>query len=434
MRILLRTYKIAFIRLLSFAVIFIMAVMTPACSSDTPAFPEEEQEKITVSFMLSARRISSADRKDTRAPGSYPEVGSTGAEDYINIEEGDIQFYLFDESGGFIQDFTPDVVVTRADATGNIIYYSCIARLSSDYFRKAEADKKEYVGFRILATANDNSMNQGFIVMRPGESIGSVFSSFIASPMSVVPDATQLIETGKTQHIPMAGIQTFSVRTDRLRAADESEILDISDNTDSDVAQGAPIDLLRAMSKVQVIDKIDFKDGATGYNPADATKRISAITFTGIMPAGTLVPQADMWASANGYVTSQISAATLPVSPVFQETGTVSLTLDRYVNAVAGNPQGIQTGINVWSCYLWEWDQNKCGGEPYMTVTLAGNASKQYRVRFVPGTGDTSDYTQILRNHIYTFVITGLREDGSLSALWTVCPMDKATANIPSFN
>ena len=141
-----------------------------------------------------------------------------------------------------------------------------------------------------------------------------------------------------------------------------------------------------------------------------------------------------MWSSANGYVTSQISAVTLPVSPVFQETGTVSLTLDRYVNAVAGNPQGIQTGINVWSCYLWEWDQKKCGGEPYMAVTLAGNASKQYRVRFVPGTGDTSDYTQILRNHIYTFVITGLREDGSLSALWTVCPMDKATANIPPFN
>lgn len=92
----------------------------------------------------------------------------------------------------------------------------------------------------------------------------------------------------------------------------------------------------------------------------------------------------------------------------------------------------------VFSAYVFEYGKysvNDPSRQPYMTVTTRGD-NDNYRVtlplrlaKYEDGEATADDNLDaILRNHIYTYEISGISQDVKVD--WTVCDMDKLSTSI----
>lgn len=99
----------------------------------------------------------------------------------------------------------------------------------------------------------------------------------------------------------------------------------------------------------------------------------------------------------------------------------------------------------VFSCYLYEYDRSRITNSeqaPYMRVTTRGSAGLQdgeslvRPIRLATYTNGVADQNlqALLRNHIYRYEVIDVNEFSEIELVWTVCPMDEATVDIPSFN
>lgn len=414
------------------AAALLTAALLQACSGSSTDIPDDgnDIQGITISFSLVSYNAPGASKTMSRAPEDYTEAPGTGSENYIDIAGDDIRFFLFDGTGSYLQDFTPTTqVIGPFDGTG-MAYYTCTTVVKDQYFTDATDEKTgtATVDFYIMVIANGMSMRLGYPYFARGTDMEEVFSSLIKQPMLSQPDTSQLLDASKNgQHIPMAGIQRFSVPTDRLRASSSDNPLEISELTGNDV------DLLRAMGKIEIIDKIDIT-GAWDQKYQSDGKRISSVTFSGIMPTGSCVPAIDLWQNTSSVATEQVTSPTRAAGSTYGTGIPIAMLPDP-----ASRTQ-YHDGFPVFSCYLWEYAdgwRSATSEAPYMTVRLQGNPSKTYRLNFrvYNNDGDPSDFERILRNHIYRFEIVGVGQmEGELNAKWTVCPMTPVTIDIPEYN
>lgn len=431
------------------AVTLTFAALLPSCIYDSyeePA-PAPVEDGVTMSFTIVAHSPSGSAGLASRAdvtpdnPYGYDEKPGTAPENYIDVANRDFRFFMFDADEKFLCDFTPDTrVALGTPGADNLVIYDCTARVDKRYF---DLDAPT-VTFNILAIANGYSMGQNFFMFQPGTTtIADALDRFCANPMGYVPNAAQILGVGQTapgpQHIPMAGVQRFVVKTSAIAAENESAAINISNNDLADVTDGAPISMLRAMAKIQVIDRLYVdKDKWNGkYNEADAAIRIASVRFQGLMTSGSITPSSSNW--TNHETTKQITAASKPTNGTYAPARTISFVLDALVNS-GSDPQTIGKGYNVFSCYVWENDKTWVGTDkkPKIIVTLADDPTKVYEVPFAPTDSKHplyKDYCRTLRNHIYTFEIVGIADQATLFPIyWTVCPMDNVTVDIPEYN
>lgn len=439
--------------------LLLLLLLLVSCGSGHHALPGNpepmpEEENIYLRFTIMTRN-----QGQSRAADIDGDYTGSGAENYIDVT--DIQYLLFDADGNYLYNVTPMTRTLAAD--DNYTVYDVTARLYHYYFTR-NIDNPQ-IGFYILVLANLDGWGITLPDTEPGTSLQQYFTLTSCLPTEgTLPDAAALMNVaresaGNTQRFPMAGLQYFSVSTDKLKASTATDPYNISDVADG----GKDINLLRSLSKIEVIDKIGIPDDAV-FNPAtddtgvNRVLRIGSVAVNGIMDRGTLLPSFTEWVNANASETQQVDNPTQPASARYIAPAPFADGKEPGAEIAASSLSFVHDPIAtearddkcpVYSAYLFEYSKTGIGQslQPYMRVTTKGgtetrpdnttvtHAPVTYYLRMAQYTGghatSADNLPALLRNHIYRFEVTALSQ--SMTVHWTVCDMDTGVSDI-TFN
>lgn len=416
-----------------------MAFAMVSCVFEYPeAYDVDEGKKAYISFSI-VTRGSGKTRAGQEVPGAP-------AENYIDPSK--IKCLLFDGSELFLQDMT---TVSRITAmSGDFSLYEITAAVDDEYFRN---NIQGMIDFHILVIANYSywGIEDPGKSLVPGES--SVKDCFERlGKMTVTPNPYALLNADQSwtnQRFPMAGIQSFHIPGGALATTSESAPLNISG------AGGKDIGMLRALAKIEVIDKINIADGAVFDENVDNTGenaclRIDKLDVKGIMSVGGIVPDYPAWSVDGVCETRQVDKPSIPanatykIPPTLSEDGVITPDEGKYDqdHAISFSFDSHATDMRedkcpVYSAYVFEYD--KTGIDPtrqtYVEITTKGGMG--YESMFLPlrvaeyrdghaSSADNLDW--LLRNHVYRFEIHGIGQE--INVKWTVCDMDTAESEI----
>ncbi|WP_304961400.1 hypothetical protein [uncultured Duncaniella sp.] len=394
---------------------------------------------VNLSFTIVTRHAPSGRAADI----SGGLVGSS-VENFINIS--DIQFLLFDADRKFLQNFYPDVKL----ADGNTDYSEYVATVSIDepYF---DENIDGNVNFYIMALANGKSLGMSFPGAFPGVTTISDLCSAAGSPLLTEGISTSgIFDPQNGVGIPMSGLQYFSVAGKSLKESTPHNPYNLSTP-----GGGRDINMLRAVAKIEVIDRINIPVGED-YDAdiyGESPDRITGVSLLGTFSSGSMFPAMDQWDRGDAFETQQVIAPTVPKNaswlnpPVFPDRGNINL--DGYGDVLRGFAYDeYATGqradkCRVYSAYVYEYSRAGIGTghPPYLHVTVKGSSDKNdanygpqvLPMRLTQTEGQVvTDLDALMRNHIYRYEITAISQ--GLEITWTLCPMDEVTIDIPPFN
>lgn len=442
---------------------------------NTPSdYGDEKDDSFQIRFQMCTRTIDSSRASEANPDLAGNEEGS-GAENIINLK--DIRYYIFSNDGKFLIDLTPDIDEQRSFAiTKDYSLYEVVATIDdsqTDYFKKNKAGT---IDFYLMAIANYSSKSGYYDVDLQYLSnsdnlkdltLDNMFSVSATPVINSLPDTEKLMnaaaDTGaeNKNYFPMSGLQRFVVSGSWF----ETQIGDMP--IDLTFLTGKSLNMLRAVAKLEIIDKINIKPDATYDDKKDAGDiRIQDASIDGVMKTARLIPSINQWKRNSTFETQQVENASVTGSgdyllpPPLGADGSVSAT-----EAATGTPYSLKFVYDpvetekrtdhcpVYSCYVWEYvyqegiPQDK---SPYLSVTVRNPASQDagsvvsgvtipesttYHVRLMsdktPSAENPASEQSILRNHIYRYEISGVA--AGISINWTVCPMDEASTDI-TFN
>jgi len=393
-------------------------------NDSVPEEPEPEKETVSLNvqfYMLpnfaSANSLTRSGIPLTRTdPEGHPETPSDYLyEDAIDISSKDLAIYAFDESGNCTfnsKNTTYDTRVLGSASTGYLV---------NTYIGDFKNDRiADNVTFTIVVLANLESAGGRYYNVNPEETPFTIsqFEAFIADFNLPCNNMTgwypgEKNADGKTAFIPMYGKRTFIIP--------KTHIFGDPNNPSVELFEIGSIPLLRALAKVEIIDAIGKEEGS--HYPG-----ITNVSISGFRSNGCLIPR-------NFVYGQQVTDITLPTDktipdkawPMKQLEGEKTIAYDN-----AGND--IKKKVKFWRIYIPEQSLAIEGTQPAFSLTIQSAESPMYilhrQIELVNYAGAYSN--RIMRNHIYGIAVTGLSATGSL--LWTVCPMDKTTVNIPVFN
>lgn len=461
-----RFYDIRRIAALLLAVTPVLGLWS--CSDGGDAVPPGKQGgEVFLRFTLATRRDGDAGALRSRAADTEGDLEGSGYENRLNVD--DLQYLLFDGESRFLGNFSASAETVSAGPDGTTVYL-VTARLDADYFdRKLPAGG---ISFHILALANHSDWGIAFADPARGTAIGDFLDGAAGLPMTRLPNATRLLRAEGWEwqpgglYFPMAGWQRFDISGSMLSNSSESNPYDLTAVT------GKELNLLRALAKIELIDRInigerydeavdgDYFASAGDPDRPNSWLRIAKAEINGIMSRGTLLPSIDEWINADGDETQQVDAPTVPASalynrpPLLPDDNELAGT-DGYGDCIldfAPDPAATQRRADkcpVFSAYLFEYDRFArqlaglaAGEQPYIRVTTQGGADGKdgglsaesmllpLRIAaYKNGTAAPADNLKaLLRNHIYRFEITGISQN--LQINWTVCDMSAAEAEI----
>ena len=256
----------------------------------------------------------------------------------------------------------------------------------------------------------------------------------------------------------MAGLQKFTVSADQLKGSTYDTPVDLSDEN----ANGKTIDMLRAMAKIEVIDKIDLPDG---YDPNIKRMRIEKVELIGFYRKGTILPLIGSEGQWPDYISENVNQPNLPALDYYAVP--VPMVGEEYSAPNRGKNIGFdidtyssQTehqNYPVWSCYVTEYSKLAVGDDakPYIVVTLVDESSpdkdtdedgKEKLTSFFKelkltnyndyGAPQGDGINFLLRNHIYRYEINSVSssEANIIDVGYTVCNWDNYTVDIPTFD
>lgn len=476
----------------------IACLLMPACvNDDSPCPPEEDGEQdIYLQFTVVTHGIS---RGESRAPQwpTDPDKLQTGtaAENYIDIPG--LTFLLFSDGEGagdgtLLRYFTPEV--KAVDGTG-YQKYTVTANLTHKYFEDHKDDPT--VSFRILVLANYNQTQKSIVNTGTtrwssdprnfGFGTGMQLSSFFpsdkvgsfAAPSDIWATWAPSIDghnvktssfpddngwEGFKAYIPMAGLQSFTVRNVDLRNSSAENPLQLSGADDD-----KDIYMLRALAKIEVFDHIDAvldENGKVKSQPAITDRPfIEKAELCGYFTRGSILPPYDNWVKGSDIQTQYPSATNIPSSAGFSQWhwDTKSLTEEQAKAQLAlmdtktlqfflDEEESKKYGCNVFSCYVVEYNpenslakdymmwirpqiQNKYNPKKSVSRDDDVNESISYAIWMTGGTNagkEDGERYSLLRNNIYRYEVTGINQE--IQVNWHVCPMDEVTVDIPTFN
>lgn len=438
------------------------ALVTEKDFEPAPSAPvEEDDDSFQIRFRICTRTVG-----NTRNPDIDGQEEGSAAENVINLE--DIRYYIFDKDGNFLLDLTPDIDESRSSVISeDYSLYEVVAKIhesSTDYFKKNKAGT---VDFYLMALANYSS-NSGYAdigYLNNSDNINSLedmFKSPVTPVINSLPDTERLLSAAvvdRPAYFPMAGLQRFALSGSWF----ETQAGDIP--IDLTYLTGKNLNMLRAVAKLEIIDKINIKTGATFDPVKDAgNPRIQGASIDGVMKTARLLPSINQWRRNSVFETQQVenpsitAAADYLSPPALGPDGSVSASVPDYRYGLNFVYDAVETmkradRCPVYSCYVWEYSGMADIPEarlPYLSVTVSNpddvdaDAALQgvaipetatYHVRLMsdmtPAAVNPEPMQSILRNHIYRYEISGAGT--KISIKWSVCPMDKVSSDI-TFN
>lgn len=386
--------------------------------------------------------------KGSRGADIEGEVRGSAAENYINVDGGDIMFLLFDGNRQFLQQLPLSDIKTVYTAS-DYKEYIFHTPVTAAYF-KDNIDTT--FSFYIMALANGRSMGMTYPVPAAGQTIEDVVEGRLgdvaANLLTHQPNTYMLMNIGSwaQQFFPMAGLQKFTVSGAELKKGTEAVPYNIS-------ANGKEINMLRALTKIEVIDHVNFEGKYNESIHGNDENRIEKVEINGFMNAGSIVPAIGQWTNAEADETQQVASPSVPSGASYMNPVPMTLPLkpnvpdviiDFYYDEHASKLNA--DGCRVFSGYLYEYDRTKITNSqqvPYLRITTQGKPSETDTEGSHVLPMALAEYTDgvagnpvaaLLRNHIYRFQVNAINNESNLSVTWTVCPMDQVDITIPPFD
>jgi hypothetical protein len=414
----------------------------------TPA-SEHTADPVKLRFTIVTRTVMDNHTRQTRAADISGEETGTAPENYLNLAGRDIRFLLFDGEQKLLREFTPDTDITVAEgsANSNYVTYTVRATIAEPYFARA-ADGN--LSFYIMVVANGKPYRQNAFALAPGtttiKAIADQLVAFTLPTHTELPDGSSIgwvpSQPGEAngEYIPMAGLQQFTLPQGAFNGNNGPEgFVELSpENGNKD------INMLRALAKIEVIDKIDIIDNLA--NAPAGRVSVEKVELLGYCATGTVLPAYGQW-NRNGVLeTQQVEAPTMASSLAYRAPNSDYLATNQN-NALIDFHQdknakeSREDGCPVFSVYTTEYSLAAIGDavRPYVRVTVRepeGEVEKIYRLRlatYTNGTaGEDNNISALLRNHIYRYEITSASTE--LEIQYTLCPMGEGIAQIPPFN
>lgn len=415
----------------------------------------EEGEDVKLRFTVVTRDSYGPGMRKTRAADIEEQEGSA-PENYLNLAGRDIRFLLFDDEQKLLRDFTPDADITVAAEDDNrYITYTVHATIAEPYF--ANVATAETTEFYIMVIANCRPYSLSAFGLATGATtIENVAGQLASFTLKTYTDAADGPRTGWTpsqpgeadgEYIPMAGLQHFTLKQGAFGKGAEN-FVDLSGTG------GKDINMLRALAKIEVIDKIDV----TGNFAEDSPQRnveVEKAELFGYCATGTILPSYEQW---NGNVdkpetqqvkpeTQQVVAPTMAKPVVYKApNGNIEepVEWDSEIDLHEDKDAQKERTDNcpVFSVYVPEYSLADIGNAvpPYIRLTVQDpdkpdETSAFYLLKLANYTDGAAEENipNLLRNHIYRYEITAIRNN-SLEIQYTLCPMGDGVAEIPPFN
>lgn len=438
------------IRTLAFllAALPVLLLLVAGCGNDCDALPDSDTDSVKLRFTIVTRPSSGNGTGRTRAADIAGEQVGTAPENYLNLAGRDIRFLLFDSGQKLLRDFTPDADITLADeADNNYVTYTVRATIAEPYFANvATAD----TDFYIMVVANGRPHGLRPFVLVPGETtIQSIADEQLASfnQKTYIRDLETWGRFGwepsqpgiaDGEYIPMSGLQHFTLKQGVFDGNGPEGFIDLSPDGSKN------INMLRAVAKIEVIDKI----GITG-NFVDTPNRIyvEKAELFGFCVTGTILPAYGQW-SRNGVLeTQQVDVPTMasPIDYVNPDNNINSTDLNKLVEFAEDkdSKEMRADGCPVFSGYVTEYSLDAINaivsGEqiypPYIRVTVydpnisdndPNGKSRFYRIELSSYNGGKpgASLPALLRNHIYRYVVTSVN---STAQTRSACPFADGT-------
>lgn len=410
----------------------------------------EDREDVKLRFTVVTRASYGPGQGKTRAADIDGDQEGSVQENYLNLAGRDIRFLLFDGEKKLLREFTPDADITPASGS-NYVTYTVRATIAEPYFANVATAATD---FYIMVIANCRPYSLSAFGLAPGattiEDVADQLASFTMKTIFKDPETGGIFgwepsSPGKAdgEYIPMAGLQHFTLAKGAFNGKGPEDFVELSTGT-----YGKDINMLRALAKIEVIDRI----GITGtFDGAARDVYVEKVGIFGYCATGTILPSYDQWNRNEVLETQQVTAPTMASHVVYKAPPTMNEKLETddmtsyiefhedYAASEARNDKSPVFSVYVPE-YLYDDDTIGESLRPFVRVNVndpqnTENPSKFYMLRLAEYNGGTAgaDIQSLLRNHIYRYEITALRNN-SLQILYTLCPMDEATVTIPGFN
>lgn len=394
-----------------------LLLLLASCSREDVLPPddgEESSDYVTLEFTMLTRNGATdpLSRAGIPAPPN-PETGS-GAENYLDLEN--LVFLLFDGQQKMLRAFSPEISVLSG-GSAPYVKYSVKTFLHDKYFLHAT---DEYITFTIVTLGNHAGLSPDSFNYHIGQELREIFDAekvgTFAIPVSNNISGTWVpaiapFSGQDSGHIPMAGMQTFTVTTAALKSSTPDRPYKLSEGVSARY-----INMLRALAKIEIIDNMPplTADG-DGYE-------IERVELVGHATRGAILPNFSEWSAT--LETQYVSRPSVPVSSEYRGATPVSglataqtdddAVINFFTDSDAAEARG--DGCSVHSCYITEYDPDKNGAIPdmWMRVTVKSHLTgktTQFRLEAAPySDGRPGEPLKILRNNIYRYVITGANE------------------------
>lgn len=413
----------------------------------------EDREDVKLRFTVVTRASYGPGMRKTRAADITGEQEGSAPENYLNLAGRDIRFLLFDGEQKLLREFTPDADITVADGD-KYITYTVRATIAEPYFANvATADTEFY----IMVIANCRPYSPSAFGLAPGtttiEDVADQLASFTMKTYTIVDTETGMrggwnpsqpgIADG--EYIPMAGLQHFTLAKDAFDGNGPEDFVELSPENG-----GKDINMLRALAKIEVIDRIDI----TGNFTEDSQKRnvqVEKAELFGYCATGTILPSYDQWnRNVDKPETQQVIAPTM-ASPVaykapngnIEEPVVWDSEIDLHKDPEAQKKR--RDGCPVFSVYVPEYSLASIGTAvpPYIRLTVQDpdkpdETSAFYLLKLAYYTNGAAgnNIPYLLRNHIYRYEINAIGHTTvNVNVGYTVCPWDDdRNLDVPEFN
>lgn len=420
---LISKYTCKLVRLLT---AFSLMLSAAGCvnEDDNCPVPGSGSDTVKLRFTIVTRTPMNSSRQSSRAADISGDKIGTPAENYLNLAARDISFLLFDSDQKLLRNFTPDVDITPVDGS-NYITYTVRATISEPYF--ANVDNAD-TDFYIMVVANGRPYGLSAFALAPGvtsiSDVAGQLASFTMPTVSIDPEnygrfGWQPDQPGIAdgKYIPMAGLQHFKIAKGAFDAAGPENFVELSPGDGS-----KDINMLRAVAKIEVIDRIDLADGVQ-FPGIESRMSIEKVELMGYCATGTILPSYDQWNRNDVLETQQVIAPTLadplvyrnpePASKDNVPNYDVNTGIEFHEDASYPSDDEHYPGSNVFSVYVPEYSLASIGSNnptyAVVTVQTAPNDSRRFLMPLATyNNGAAGDnISSLLRNHIYQYAITG---------------------------
>lgn len=431
-------WKIVKSIVMSVAALFAAPALT-SCVDDSSMCPEDkpgymEGNDVWLSFRVS--NISSAERSGTRAdgddtggttpvanddPAGHPEEASTAAENYIDPK--DVVLMLLDNNDRIIKVFEPSEIISLKGIAGNSSQYELRAKVNLQYFDYAPGDNID-MGFMFIANLNGTG-SKNFTnpknFYKTAQQLSEEYYSFGMPAADWMPSDPTVSPIG-ANHIPMSGIRHYTIsRSDLEDATDPGDPYKISGDT------GTPsLDLMRAMAKIRVFDAIEYPD----YG-------IESVSIKGCATNGAYLPDFETVDWLTEGTTTQMETATMkPDADWFQADNVRSLNLIEAAENQKFLSSDGKEFTKMWTGYLAE-----ASGDMTLEITVKKSSPNsttdktQFSVPLkVKDAYGVEKNMEIVRNHIYEFIVTRTLTGQPVLLYYIVCPWRTYDVDVPPFD